>query len=48
MWWHEPTGHTPDGTGFWVISRHADMQAIGADAETFSSERAPARPVAGP
>jgi len=41
VWWHEPTSHTPDGTGFWVISRHAEMQAIGADAGTFSSERAP-------
>ena len=23
VWWHEPTSHTPDGTGFWVVSRHA-------------------------
>ncbi len=47
VWWHEPTSHTPDGTGFWVISRHADIQAIGADAETFSSERAPDAPGGG-
>jgi len=47
VWWHEPTSHTPDGVGFWVISRHADIQAIGADAETFSSERAPDAPGGG-
>ena len=41
VWWHEPTSHTPDGTGFWVVSRHADMQAVGADAETFSSAACP-------
>ncbi len=47
VWFHEPTAHTPDGVGFWVISRHAEMQAIGADAETFSSERAPGAPGGG-
>ncbi len=41
VWWHEPTSHTPDGVGFWVVSRHAEMQAMGSDAATFSSERAP-------
>jgi cytochrome P450 len=41
VWWHEPTSHTPDGTGFWVVSRHAEMLSIGADAETFSSAGAP-------
>ena len=41
VWWHEPTSHTPDGVGFWVVSRHADMMAVVSDAETFSSERAP-------
>lgn len=47
VWWHEPTTHTPDGAGFWVVSRHAEMQAIGADADTFSSERAPGAPGGG-
>jgi len=47
VFWHPPTSHTPDGVGFWVISRHSDMQAIGADAETFSSERAPDAPGGG-
>ena len=41
VWWHEPTSHTPDGVGFWVVSRHAEVQAMGSDAATFSSERAP-------
>ncbi len=47
VWWHEPTPHTPGGVGFWVVSRHADMQAIGSDAATFSSERAPGAPGGG-
>jgi cytochrome P450 len=41
VWWHEPTAHTPDGVGFWVVSGHAEMMAVVSDAETFSSERAP-------
>ncbi|MGA2521719.1 MAG: cytochrome P450 [Acidimicrobiales bacterium] len=41
VWWHEPTPRTPDGTGFWVLSRHAEITAVAADADTFSSERAP-------
>ena len=47
VWWHEPTDHTPDGMGFWVVSRHAEMQAIASDAETFSSARAPDAPGGG-
>jgi cytochrome P450 len=41
VWWHEPTVHTPDGSGFWVVSGHAPMQAVASDAETFSSAGAP-------
>ncbi|MDA8359144.1 MAG: cytochrome P450 [Actinomycetota bacterium] len=41
VWWHRPTVHTPDGVGFWVLSRHADVLAAASDAKTFSSERAP-------
>ena len=41
VWWHEPTAHTPDGTGFWVVSRHADMMYVVSDPETFSSAGAP-------
>ena len=47
VWWHEPTAHTPDGTGFWVVARHADVLAVAGDAEAFSSERAPGAPGGG-
>ena len=36
-----PSPHTPDGVGFWVLSRHADIAAAAADAARFSSERGP-------
>lgn len=41
VWWQEPTRHTPDGVGFWVVSCHADVLAVAADPETFSSEGGP-------
>jgi cytochrome P450 len=41
VWWHPPTGHTPDGQGFWVVSSHTDIIEVAADAVTYSSERAP-------
>ena len=41
VWWHPPTEHTPDGVGFWVVSAHADIMSVAADASVFSSERAP-------
>lgn len=37
VWYHPPTPHTPEGEGFWVLSRHADVLAAAADAATFSS-----------
>ena len=33
LWWQEPTDHTPDGEGFWVISRHADVVRVARDAQ---------------
>ncbi|HEX5615867.1 MAG TPA: cytochrome P450 [Acidimicrobiia bacterium] len=30
----------PDGPGFWVLTKHADIVAVGRDAETFSSHQA--------
>jgi cytochrome P450 len=39
VWWHEPTEHTPDREGFWVVSRHADAAAIMKDPIRFSSGR---------
>ncbi|HEV2371533.1 MAG TPA: cytochrome P450 [Streptosporangiaceae bacterium] len=35
VYWHEE----PDGPGFWVVSKFADVQALSRDWETFSSER---------
>jgi cytochrome P450 len=41
LWWQEATPRTPDGRGFWVLSRHADVLAVASDATRFSSEAAP-------
>lgn len=38
LYWHEPTPKTPDGEGFWVISRYDDVRDIFQDPERFSSE----------
>jgi cytochrome P450 len=38
VWWHEPTEVTPNGVGFWVVSRYDDVVAVFKDAETYSSE----------
>jgi cytochrome P450 len=37
VWWHRPTGHTPDGTGFWVVSSHDRVMEVVSDAGAFSS-----------
>jgi cytochrome P450 len=47
MWWQAPTAHTPDGEGFWAITRHADLLAVVRDPVTFSSESGPGRDGAG-
>jgi cytochrome P450 len=39
VYWHEPTARTPDGEGFWVVSRHADVNAVQRDTLTYSSDR---------
>ena len=28
-----------DGPGFWVVTKHADVYAVGRDAETYSSDQ---------
>ena len=38
VWWHEPTGHTPGGEGFWVVSRYDDVVRVFREATTFSYE----------
>ena len=35
--WHEPTAHTPQGEGFWVVSRYKDALAVQLDPKRFSS-----------
>ena len=37
--WHGPTDRTPDGEGFWVVSRHAEISTVLRDPVTFSSDR---------
>ena len=39
VYWHEPTAVTPDGEGFWVMSRHEDAMAVMLDPVTFSSDK---------
>lgn len=36
--WHEPTANTPDGEGFWCLTRHEDVEWAAKHAELFSSE----------
>ncbi|MFT4562664.1 MAG: cytochrome P450 [Gammaproteobacteria bacterium] len=47
LYWHEPTDVTPDGEGFWVVSRHADVDSIIMDAKSFSSDKAGDRTAGG-
>ena len=39
IFWHEPTQYTPDGEGFWVVSRYEDVVKIIQNPKTFSSEK---------
>jgi len=39
IFWHEPTAVSPDGEGFWVMSRHEDAMAVMLDPGTFSSNK---------
>src|SRR5262245_24852983 len=47
VYWHEPTAHTPQGEGFWVVSRHADALALQLDPRRFSSVTGGGRPRGG-
>src|SRR5688572_25836141 len=43
VWWHpETTGRTAARRGFWVVSRHADVQAVSRDPQHFRSFEGPA------
>ncbi len=37
--WHAPTDKTPDGEGFWVVSRYHDVTTVQRDPQTYSSDR---------
>lgn len=39
IYWHAPTPHSPQGEGFWVMSRHEDAMAVITDPATFSSDK---------
>jgi len=45
--WHRPTDKTPDGEGFWVVSRHADVMTVQRDAVTYSSDKGGIRQAGG-
>lgn len=39
VWWHPPTGHTPDGEGFWSVATYAETMEVLKDPVTYSSEK---------
>ena len=47
VYWHEPTVVTPDGEGFWVMTRHEDAMAVMLDPVTFSSDKGGSRTAGG-
>ena len=47
LYWHEPTEITPDGEGFWVVSRYADVNEIIMDPGTYSSDKGGVRTAGG-
>lgn len=47
VYWHEPTAATPDGEGFWVITRHADVDAVIMEPRKFSSDKGGTRTAGG-
>ncbi len=39
VYWHEPTSVTPDGEGFWVVSRYEEVNEIIRNPVLFSSDK---------
>ena len=39
IYWHEPTSATPDGEGFWVVSRYEHINQIIRNPAVFSSDK---------
>lgn len=47
VWWHEPTGHTPDGEGFWSVATYPLVRSVLVDQRTYSSVTGGDRPYGG-
>ncbi len=47
VWWHEPTGHTPDGEGFWSVATYDEVFQVLSDPRTYSSQTGGGRPYGG-
>ena len=47
VYWHAPSAVTPDGEGFWVLSRYADVDAVLMDPASFSSDKGGTRTMGG-
>lgn len=47
LYWHEPTSITPDGEGFWVVSRYADVDGVIMNPQAFSSDKGGTRTAGG-
>ncbi len=47
LYWHPPTNVTPDGEGFWVFSRYADVNEVIMDPVSYSSDKGGARTAGG-
>src|SRR5262249_51446989 len=47
VYWHEPTAATPDGEGFWVMSRHEDAMAVMVHPPRSPPDRGGGRPAGG-
>jgi len=47
VWWHRPTGHTPEAEGVWSVATYREVLTVLTDLHTFSSERGGSRPYGG-
>ncbi len=47
VYWHSPTGNTPDGEGFWSVATYAETLAVLKDPATYSSVTGGPRPYGG-
>jgi len=45
--WHAPTDKTPDGDGFWVVSRYDGVMEVFRNAQVFSSDKGGERTAGG-